>query len=183
METTPQITFHGLDTSPNLVSMINDKIAKLEQTYDRITSCRVVVGLRTAKGHKGKLYHVAVEMEVPGGTVIVNRKPGDVDAHEDPRVAIRDSFDAAQRQLRDHQRKIGGVHVKSHPERLGGRVVRVFADQGYGFVKMTDGREVFFDRSSVTGSGWDQLDLNSEVTFSLMHGDKGPYAANLTLSD
>ncbi|MDQ2091023.1 HPF/RaiA family ribosome-associated protein [Marimonas arenosa] len=182
METTPQITFHGVDASPNLTSIINEKIAKLDQTYDRITSCRVTVERRTSKGHKGKLYKVAVELEVPGGAIIVNRKPGDLNAHEDPRVAIRDSFDAALRQLRDHQRKVGGVHVKSHPDRLRGTVVRVFADEGYGFAKMTDGREVFFDRASVTGEGWEQLDLNCEITFSLMQGEKGLYAANVTLS-
>ena len=49
-------------------------------------------------------------------------------------------------------------------------------------LRMTDGREVFFDRASVTGEGWEQLDLNCEITFSLMQGEKGLYAANVTLS-
>ena len=183
METAPQITFRGLDTDPDLIANINEKIAKLEQTYDRITSCRVAVELRSAKGHKGNLYQVAVDLEVPGGTVIVNHKPGDLNAHEDPRVAIRDSFDAARRQLREHMRKMGGQHVKSHPDRHAGAVVRVFADEGYGFAVMPDGREVFFDRASVTGDGWARLDLGSDITFSLMEGDKGLYAVNVTLSE
>ena len=183
METAPQITFHGLDRSPALAANIEEKISKLEQTFDRITSCRVTVELRTARGHKGKLYQVAVELEVPGGVVIVNRKPGDLNAHEDPLVAIRDSFDAAQRQLREHVRKMGGREVKSHPEKHGGTVVRVFADEGYAFARMPDGREVYFDRASVTGDGWDRLDLDSHVGFSLMEGDKGLYAVHVTLMD
>jgi cold shock CspA family protein len=48
-------------------------------------------------------------------------------------------------------------------------------------VAMEDGREVFFDRSSVTGTGWDTLDLDSQVAFALMTGEKGLYAANLSL--
>lgn len=181
METRPQITFRGLDTSPNLTSIIEEKLAWLERFHDRITSARVTVEEVTAQGRKGHLFQVAVELEVPGGVIIVNRKPGDINAHEDPRVAIRDSFDAARRQLEDHLRKAGGVHVKPQPERRYGTVVRLFAEEGYGFARMDDGGEVFFDRSSVTGPDWDGLDLDAEVSFTLMTGEKGPYAANLSL--
>jgi cold shock CspA family protein len=73
------------------------------------------------------------------------------------------------------------VHVKPELEKRYGTVVRLFAAEGYGFVAMEDGREVFFDRSSVTGTGWDTLDLDSQVAFALMTGEKGLYAANLSL--
>lgn len=182
MQTEPQITFRGAEATPVLTQMIHDKIGKLEEVSDRITSCRVTVELRTAKGHKGQLYQVAVELEVPGGTVIVNKKPGDLGAHEDARVAIRDSFDAARRQLQDHMRKMDPVHVKTHPERRHGTVVRLFPQEGYGFIQMADKSEVFFDRASVTGTDWETLDLYSELSFSLMDGDKGPYAANVSLA-
>lgn len=182
METQPQITFRGLESTPALTDTIEEKIAKLEDVTDRITSCRVTVELRTAKGHKGQLYQVAVELEVPGGTVIVNNKPGDLGAHEDLRVAIRDSFDAARRQLLEHMRKTDSIHVKTHPERRHGTVVRLFPDEGYGFIQMEDESEVFFDRASVTGTDWETLDLYSALSFSLMDGDKGPYAANVSLA-
>lgn len=181
METEPQITFRGVDVSPNLVSIIEEKIAKLEHIYDRITSCRVTVERRSSKGHKGQLYQIAVELEVPGGVVIVNNKPGDLGAHEDPRVAIRDSFDAARRQLEDHVRKADGVHVKPEPEKRYGTVVRLFPNEGYGFIQMNDKREVFFDRASVNGTDWEELDILSELSFSLMNGEKGLYAANVSL--
>lgn len=181
MQTSPQITFRGFDTSPNLTSIIEEKIAKLEQVYDRITSCRVTVEHRTAKGQKGHLYQVAVELEVPGGTIVVNRKPGDLGAHEDPRVAIRDSFDAARRQLDEHVRKAGGAQVKPEPEKRYGTVVRLFADEGYGFIELEDKTEVFFDRSSVVETDWEDLDIISKVAFTLEDGDKGLYAANVSL--
>ena len=142
METEPQIIFHGMDASPAMTAEIHSKIAKLEQVFPRITSCRVI----------------AVEAEVPGGMVVVNKRPGDLGAHEDLRVAIRDSFNAARRQLDDHGRKADGVHVKSHPEKHHGRVVRLFPDEGYGFIESSGGLEGYFQRDSVIGSDWDRLD-------------------------
>ncbi len=181
MQHPPQITFRGLDSTPALTADIEARIARLEQVFDRITSCRVTVEKSTARGHKGHLFHVAVEMEVPGGTVIVNRKPGDQNAHEDVKVALRDSFAAARRQLEDHVRKAGGVHVKSHPERHHGRVVRLFPDAGYGFILTPGGTEVYFQRDSVIGTDWDRIDLESDLEFSLMEGEKGPFAVNVSL--
>ncbi len=181
MQTDPQIVFRGLDTSPALTSVIHDKIAVLERSFDHITSCRVTVEKRDRHGRKGHHFNVAVEMEVPGTVIVVNKKPGDQDAHEDVHIALRDSFNAARRQLDDYARKKGGVHVKAHPEKHHGIVVRLFPDEGYGFLKTPGGLEVYFDRDSVTGDGWDRLDLDSDLDFSLMDGDKGPYAVNLTL--
>lgn len=181
MQTKPQITFRGLDPSPNLASIIEEKIEKLEQVHDRITSCRVTVELRSAKGRKGKVYQVAVELEIPGDVVIVNRKPGDLGAHEDPRVAIRDSFDAARRQLEDHGGRLDPMQARPEPVKRYGTVVRLFPDEGYGFLRMDDTQEVFFDRASVEGTDWNTLDLGSELAFTLQNGDKGLYAANVSL--
>jgi ribosome-associated translation inhibitor RaiA len=41
---------------------------------------------------------------VPGKGLVVSRDPGD--AHDDVYVAIRDAFDAAGRQLAEHERKL-----------------------------------------------------------------------------
>jgi ribosomal subunit interface protein len=180
METEPQITFHGMDVSPAMTALIREKLSKLEQFHNRITSARVTVEMRNQKGRQGHLYHVAVDLEVPGGVVVVNRKPGDQNAHEDLRVAIRDSFNAARRQLEDHVRKADGVHVKAHPEKLRGAVVRLFPDEGYGFLRTPAGQEVYFQRDSVVRDDWDKLDLGSDMEFSLMDGEKGPFAVNVS---
>ncbi|MHC0053048.1 HPF/RaiA family ribosome-associated protein [Actibacterium sp. D379-3] len=181
MQTEPQVTFRGLDASPALTALIREKVEKLEQFHHRITSCRVTIELPHRHGHKGHLYEVAVEMEVPGGTVIVNRKPGNIHGHEDVKVAIHDSFDAARRQLEDHVRKTGGQHVKAHPEKLHGPVVRLWPDEGYGFIQVEGRGEVYFQRDSVVGTDWDRLDLETDLEFSLMDGEKGPFAVNVSL--
>ncbi|WP_343082144.1 HPF/RaiA family ribosome-associated protein [Ostreiculturibacter nitratireducens] len=181
METEPQITFRGLDHSDAAEGIIREKIDKLERFHDRITSCRVTVEKTTRQGHKGHLFYVALDIEVPGGSVHVSGKPGDQNAHEDLNVAIRDSFNAAQRQLQDHVRKSGPVHVKSHPEKHHGQVVRLFPDEGYGFIKTPGGLEVYFQRDSVVREDWERIDYLSEVEFSLMDGEKGPFAVNVSM--
>ncbi len=113
--------------------------------------------------------------------MIVNKKPGDMGAHEDLRVAIRDSFNAARRQLREHMARMSEQQTQPQPERLHGTVARLFPDEGYGFIETAAKQEVFFDRASVNETGWTDLDIFSEVSFTLMEGEKGPFAANVTL--
>jgi ribosomal subunit interface protein len=104
-----QIAFKNMDSSPALESLIEEKARKLERFSDRITSCRVVVEAPHRHHRTGKLYEVSIEITVPPkGEVVVNREHRHDPAHEDVRVAIRDAFDAAVRQLEDHERKVRG---------------------------------------------------------------------------
>jgi len=43
METPLEITFRNLDHSDAVEAKVREKVAKLEQAYDRITSCRVAL--------------------------------------------------------------------------------------------------------------------------------------------
>ncbi len=114
MQTPLSITFQELDPSEAVEAAIRDKVAKLEQFHDRITSCRVVVARPHARGRKGHLFQVRVELALPGTkNVMVTRDHGLDHGHEDVYVALRDAFDAARRQLQDHHRRRDGK-VKHH---------------------------------------------------------------------
>lgn len=180
MQVEPRVTFKGFEPGSVVRGRIMERIDRLERYHDRIISCSVVVEAPHQRGRKGQLYHVRLDISVPQGEIVVNREPEKNHAHEDITVAIRDAFDAAQRQLEDHVRKLGGVHIKEHAAKLHGRVARLFPDEGYGFIAGTDGREYFFRRDSVTGDGWAALQVGAEVRFSEMSGDAGPYAAAVT---
>ena len=72
-----QITFHGIDHSDAVEERIREKVAKLEQFFDRITSCRVAVE-RTHKNssnlhQKGEDFQVRIDMVVPGSELVVKR--------------------------------------------------------------------------------------------------------------
>ncbi|MGI9413592.1 MAG: HPF/RaiA family ribosome-associated protein [Hyphomicrobiales bacterium] len=181
MQTPPQISFVGMDPSPAIESRVMERIEKLEEFHKRITSCRVAISAPHRHGRKGRIYDVRIDVSVPGGEVVVNREPGQNHAHEDVYVAIRDAFKAAQRQLEDHVRKHSGHRVKEHPLKTQGEVVRLFAEQGYGFITTSDGREFFFERDNVTGDGWNEMDTGSAVRFTEMEGDKGLHATAVTV--
>ena len=108
-----QVTFRDVEPSRGIEQAIRDKAAKLDQFYDRITSCRVVVAAPHRHHHKGRLYNVRIDLTVPGGELVVNRDNSHAAAHHDVNVAIRDAFDAARRQIQDFARRRRG-EVKSH---------------------------------------------------------------------
>lgn len=97
-----QITFRNVQSSPAVEATIREQAEKLEKFYDRIISCRVVVDAPHRHHHKGKLYHVQIELSVPQNQLVVNRHPQDEPSHEDLYVAVRDAFDTAKRQLQEY---------------------------------------------------------------------------------
>ena len=108
-----QVTFRDVEPSRGIERAVRDKAAKLDQFYDRITSCRVVVAAPHRHHHKGRLYNVRIDLTVPGGELVVNRDNSQAAAHHDVHVAIRDAFDAARRRVQEYARRRRG-EVKTH---------------------------------------------------------------------
>lgn len=106
MQIPVQITFRDMEPSPAIEERVRERAAKLERFFDRITSCRVVIEEPHLHQHKGKLFHVRIDITVPGNELVANRNPSNNHGHEDVYVAIRDAFNAAERQLEDHARKL-----------------------------------------------------------------------------
>ena len=103
-----QLTIRDVDHSEALETHIRDKAKKLDEFFDHIMSCRVVVEVPHKHHHQGKQFNVRIDIGVPGSEIVVNR-----DHAEDVYVALRDAFDAAKRQLEDYARKLHG-NVKAH---------------------------------------------------------------------
>ena len=108
MQIPMQITLRDVEHSEALETHIRDKAKKLDEFFDHIMSCRVVVEMPHKHHHQGKQFNVRIDIGVPGSEIVVNR-----DHAEDVYVALRDAFDAAKRQLEDYVRKIRG-DVKTH---------------------------------------------------------------------
>jgi hypothetical protein len=81
---------------------------------------------------------VRLYLTVPRGELVVNRQ-----ADEDLLVAIRYAFDAMQRQLEDYIREHRG-DMKVHEPLTSGRVAKLFADEGYGFIETAMGGKSIF---------------------------------------
>lgn len=116
MQTEPEIVFHNLDHSPAIETLVRERLEKLDRLFDGIVSCRVVIERSQHRHRKGDLFAVNIVVGVPGQQLVVNRAGPKDHAHEDIKVALRDSFDAAGRQVEDHARKVRG-DVKHHEPR------------------------------------------------------------------
>ena len=182
MQLPVQISFRGVAHSDAVEESIRERAGRLEQFYGRITSCRVIVETPHAHHHKGKLYHVRIDLTVPGAEMVVGRDPAAHHAHEDIYVAIRDAFDAARRQLEDHVRRARG-DIKSHEVPPHGRVTKLFPKDGYSIIETPDGREIYFHRNSVVGDAFGHIKISQEVRFVVAEGEseKGPQATTVHL--
>lgn len=130
-----------------------------------ITSSTVV---ETPHRHswKDKVYHVRIDITVPGAGIVVGCEPKENQAHGNVYVAIRDQFDGARRQLEDAARKMSGHRTQPHREKLHGSVVRLMPEEAFGFIEAPDGREYFFSREAVTTAiQWQALKEATQVRF------------------
>jgi cold shock protein len=58
-----------------------------------------------------------------------------------------------------------------------GTVKRIIRDRGFGFIRSTEGQEIFFHRSSLKQLDFDSLKEGEVVEFEIERGEKGPRAA------
>jgi ribosome-associated translation inhibitor RaiA/cold shock CspA family protein len=165
-----QITFRHMDPSPALEARIRQRGEELDQFFDRITSCRVVVECRHPRHQQGKLFEVRIDLTVPGAEIVVGRDTGANHAHEDAHVAVRDAFDAARRRLEDHARDRRGA-VKLHVVPDHGRIARLLPDRDCGFIVTAGGDEIYFHRNSVADAAFDKLEIGAEVRFVAQHSE------------
>lgn len=179
MKVPPEIVFEGMDSSEAVRARVQREVAKLERLHDRITSCRVVIEAPSHAKLKGGLYRVRVRMLTPdGGEIKAERHSDQNHAHEDVYVAIRDAFAAARRQLQSRAHRRRG-DVKTHEPPPQGIVLKVFRDQGYGFIKTAAGDEIYFHRNSVLNDGFEQLEPGEAVRYAEEMGDKGLQASTV----
>lgn len=175
MQVPVQITMRDIPRSDALDAHIRDKAAKLEEFHPRITSCRVTVGELRKHHRQGRHFQVRIDIRVPGKEIVASR-----DHHEDVYVALRDAFDAARRQLEDAAREMRG-DVKQHELPRHGRVSRMVAEEGYGFIVDSDGRELYFSRDNVVHPDFDRLAPGVEVQFIEEMASEGPQAKRVSI--
>jgi ribosomal subunit interface protein len=96
-----QITYRGMNPSDALSDHIREQAGKLEQFFDGIVGCHVVVEEPHRHQRQGKHFHVRVDLSVPGKEIVAGYGHGEKD-QEDPYLAVSDAFEAARRQLQQY---------------------------------------------------------------------------------
>lgn len=121
-----------MESSAGVTERIQEEAAKLDEFFPRITSCRVVVEAPHRHHKWGELFHVRIDIGVPGTELVVSHEPSvravlkhedeavavrkHIERHPEHRdvfVAIRDAFASARRQLQDYAKRLRG-EVKTH---------------------------------------------------------------------
>jgi len=181
MQVEPEIVVKGIQGDGEVEARVLEEVRDLEKFSDRITSCRVLVERSSHRHQRGDIYHVRVDLVVPGAEIVVRRDPSEHHAHEDVYVAIRDAFRAARRRLEDRTREQRG-DVKSHDALAHGRVIRLAPEDDHGFLEAADGHHVYFHRNSLTRGRFEDLAIGSWVEYAEEEGREGPQAARVLLS-
>lgn len=172
-----QIHFTNIDRSEAVESVIRERAEKLNKFASGITSCHVYVE-DTSHSRKGNRYKVRIEVRVPRAEVAVNNKPGDIRAHDDILVAVRDAFDVMERRLKSRKRdRLAESSGRTTP--LRGRVSELRTEEGFGHIEATDGRLIYFHANSVVNADFDKLSVGDPVELAVQEGDKGPRASTV----
>lgn len=99
------IVFRDMDSSEAVQAAVEKYIEKIERHHTSVSRCRVVVEQSHKSQASGNLFHVGIEVSVPGDLIVVTKDSGRNPQHEDVYVAIRDAFEAAERQLAKYSAK------------------------------------------------------------------------------
>ena len=181
MQTPVEIEFQEMVASPAVQDMIADHVKKLEQLYGRITACRIAVKGPGNRHKTGGLYDVNIRLALPDGREVdIGRTPKDDERHSDLPFAINDAFKRAGRRLQDSARRMEGM-VKSHEGQPVGTVVRLDPAGEFGFLRSSDGEEIYFHRNSIVDGAFSELAVGSRVVFADEIGEKGAQATTVKL--
>lgn len=177
MDVPPEIAFRDVEPREALKEEIQARITDLEKVYSRLTSCRVMVE-SASNGGSTERFEVRIDMTVPGNELVVRREPPAQGPRQDVFTAVDEAFDTARRRLREFARKQRG-DVKNHDLPPHARVVKLFRDEGYGFLETEDGREVYFHENAVRNGDFADLEVGTEVRYAEAQGDEGPQASTV----
>lgn len=183
MQSPPKITYLNMTPSNAIDDHVNRRLEELEKYHPRIVGCDVVIAAPQKLKRNARDFEVRLTIRVPGPDIYVAQHVGRSGAVEDVNLAIHKAFDSARRTLKEQKREMSRREVKHHPPVTHGRIERLFAGEGYGYAVTDDGREVYFERDSLVSGDWDKLKIDGTIRFREMAGEKGPYAANISVAD
>lgn len=185
MKVPPEITFRGVAKTPEIEAHIRRRAAKLEEFFSGIISCRVSVEKDQMHQRTGSPFRVRVVVRVPPGKELVGRHEsvhGDITMHL--QAIITEAFEAVRRQLIKVKDKLHGEVKAPNPSAdLIGHVIKLFPEKGYGFLRTTEGRELFFHRNAVLHGDFERLEVGTGVRCFPSEGEEGPQASTVHVVD
>ena len=174
-----QLRWHHIEPSEALEALVREETSRLERFWDRIVGCSVAIEA-PSRHHRqsGAKYRVRIELSVPGAKLVVGRDPPRTSAHADAYAAVNEAFREMRRQLEDHVRQVE-ARVREPETRAVAEVARLLPEEGYGFLRTREGREIYFHERSVLGGAFHRLRVGDVVRFVEEAGEEGPQASTV----
>ncbi len=114
MQVPLQLTFRGMAHSELLSAHLRRRVDRLEQIFDRIVSCHVVV--EPTRHHHRAVCEVSIHLGLPGHEILVGHRPAREEGEVEPvEVTADTAFDDAERQIEDWVNRQHGL--RHHPAR------------------------------------------------------------------
>ncbi len=105
MDSKLQIVWRDIQPDKALDEAIREHTAKLEKRFERITHTRVTVSLPHKHQKEGRIFDFNIDVSIPGHEIVVSHNGNGSSAADEPGIALRNAFDAAQRKLNDYLEK------------------------------------------------------------------------------
>ena len=107
-----EVTFRNMDRSDALEAEARRRAQKLATLWSGVISCRIVgeVAQRSPVHPGTKLHVFRVEVAVPGEDIHASNDIHKEESARDPYLAMREAFDAAERQLLD---RVGRLRTRT----------------------------------------------------------------------
>lgn len=181
-----EVSYRGVEKTEEIDALVHEKVAKLEEVYQSINSCHIAIEKAHDRPSHGSPYRVRLDITAPPGhEIVAESNPSEGTQYDPLDAVIRDAFDAAQRQLkklarRQRESDRGKTQASEETTAL---VVRLFREEGYGFIKTLDGEEVYFHRNSVLLDDFDRLEVGTGVRCFVDQGEEGPQASSVKIVD
>lgn len=187
MKIQTEITYRNVEKSEAIDNLVHEKIAKLENICNYINSCHIAIEKIHDRPRSGSPYRVRIDLTVPPGHELAAEKnPGEGVQYQPLDAVVRETFDAMRQQLvklTQLQRASEQAGRYEEAQESTGLVTKLFREDGYGFLKTLDGREIYFHQNSVLHHDFDRLGIGTGVHFSLEDGEEGPQASTVKIVD
>jgi ribosome-associated translation inhibitor RaiA/cold shock CspA family protein len=181
-----EIAFHNIEKSDWAEAAIRDHVARLEEIYDRLTTCRVRVDQRANNSHGTIPPVVRIEISLPGHKdIVVAHEPDHLQRKfqtPDLQNAINEAFRIAERQLSEYKDRLTDHTAERQHEAANeflGQVAEIRPGDDFGFLLTKEGGLLYFHRNSLLSGDFDQLRRGDEVTYVEEAGDTGPTASKV----
>lgn len=94
-----RVTFRGFTSSKPLQKHIADLADRLDDLYDGIVGCHVVVEAANTKHRHGNPFRARVDLSIPGRSICAESEHAERTNAMSVYEALSDAFDRAERQL------------------------------------------------------------------------------------